>query len=569
MAAHGAGPISWADITVPPPPDAPKWDFTPFLSAPAVQSKSRTAGQVNLLNIPRTNIASPLARNLTASEIKNIRDTLVGPGAREDSAGMEQWLSWKRAWDVWNNNFVEGRANPLWLRREYERRVEAEKGKGKGKGVGRNWDLAREERRKKRQEERAAAAGTGQQAPTGPVLLPPDQIPQPVPGPHGGISTVYPTVGPHAKARPRTGAGKNVWKGGDMEMRDIFTADNVDDVDLDSDSESEAAAAGPNPASADGSSGGWKAMKDLPDYYEPGEDEDDGSVFVDKLVNTVWRPRRVGETTPKILTDDDVAEFNKNQELKVDGGVDCGRSPFPVLRPITVHVRTKDGTYRKKKSWDHVTGTLFNMPTQPLEPAATKPDPKIQQTQAMYQDKLRDHPQGKIFPLDIRRVVKVAPGIEAPRDFCEAGEQLVRDPNLYPQKTYRAMNKYDPWWVTDDQKLLRDSPPRGQPLQEERTSGVFLPLEDQLWEEERLRDLDMNAGYFITNLDGGKLIINGMEVRKGDVAGPLPALQSLRLLASRSRSGSAMAGGIMEMQTRCLDLQRNGKHCARRKARKI
>lgn len=36
--------------------------------------------------------------------------------------GKEVWLSWKRAWDVWNNHFIDGRVDPLWVRAEWERR---------------------------------------------------------------------------------------------------------------------------------------------------------------------------------------------------------------------------------------------------------------------------------------------------------------------------------------------------------------------------------------------------------------------------------------------------------------
>ena len=78
--------------------------------------------------------------------------------------------------------------------------------------------------------------------------------------------------------------------------------------------------------------GGYFPLKDLPEYRLPERDADDAdySGFYDVVENSVWRPRRVGEKTVKIALDDDFEEFCNNEELKVDGGVDCGRSPFPV-----------------------------------------------------------------------------------------------------------------------------------------------------------------------------------------------------------------------------------------------
>jgi hypothetical protein len=143
----------------------------------------------------------------------------------------------------------------------------------------------------------------------------------------------------------------------------------------------------------------------------------------------------------------------------------------------------------------------------------------------MYSDYLRDNLFGNysnIFPLDIHRVLKVAPDIDMPRDICDQGETRVRDPALYPKKEYRDMMLDDAWYVTDAQKLARDAPPRQHPPKWEEFSGKYLPLDDQLWREEKLRDLKHDAAYFVTNLHGGTLIVNGMEIKKGDVAGPLP-----------------------------------------------
>ena len=196
-----------------------------------------------------------------------------------------------------------------------------------------------------------------------------------------------------------------------------------------------------------------------------------------------------------------------------------------VLRPLIEYVRTSEGAFRKKKAWDGVTGTLFNIPTRPLEPPLETADRKKQRIKDMYSDHIRDNQFGKdseILPLDIRRVLRVAPEVDMPRDICDPGEIRVRDPALYPKKEYRGMKVDDPWYVTDVQRLARDAPPRTHPSMQDEFSGKHLPLDDQLWKEERLRDLKHDAAYFVTNLHGRTLIINGMEIKKGDVAGPLP-----------------------------------------------
>jgi hypothetical protein len=71
-------------------------------------------------------------------------------------------------------------------------------------------------------------------------------------------------------------------------------------------------------------------MKFLPEYQEPEDDGFDFPEWVDALANTVWRPRRVGEKHLKIDIDLDIEEFFTRTDLEIDGGVDCGRSPYPV-----------------------------------------------------------------------------------------------------------------------------------------------------------------------------------------------------------------------------------------------
>ena len=95
------------------------------------------------------------------------------------------------------------------------------------------------------------------------------------------------------------------------------------------------AAAVPQPLSVDrsGSSGGFHALKNLDAWYQqPGWQQQPGEEDppFDLVENTVWRPRRVGEKKLKIDLDQDIEDFLKTTELEVDGGVDCGRAPYPV-----------------------------------------------------------------------------------------------------------------------------------------------------------------------------------------------------------------------------------------------
>jgi hypothetical protein len=97
-------------------------------------------------------------------------------------------------------------------------------------------------------------------------------------------------------------------------------------------------------------SGGWIPIKNFPQYrtpVDPGLDDDEPEqiayenlIWDDIVENSVWRPRRVGEKTLKIdFDDDDPEEFYKHSELNVDGGVDCGREPYPacITSPIKEH----------------------------------------------------------------------------------------------------------------------------------------------------------------------------------------------------------------------------------------
>jgi hypothetical protein len=104
--------------------EPPKYDFKPFLSAPAVVQKAReTGGAVKPLHIPESHIPSPLARDISPDQLLGLKASLVGSRPETSSRtgnGREIWLSWKRAWDLWNNHYIHGRENPSWIKRQFE-----------------------------------------------------------------------------------------------------------------------------------------------------------------------------------------------------------------------------------------------------------------------------------------------------------------------------------------------------------------------------------------------------------------------------------------------------------------
>jgi hypothetical protein len=85
------------------------------------------------------------------------------------------------------------------------------------------------------------------------------------------------------------------------------------------------------------------------------------------------------------------------------------------------------------------------------------------------------------------------------------------------------MTPDDPWWVTAEQRMLADQPPRRYPPPAQKYDSELLPIDETLWQEEYQKDDVLKARYFVTNLHGGTLIVNGLEVREAEVAGPLPA----------------------------------------------
>ncbi len=135
----------------------------------------------------------------------------------------------------------------------------------------------------------------------------------------------------------------------------------------------------------------------------------------------------------------------------------------------------------------------------------------------------RDAPRNEsVFPLDIRRARNMKyKKVEIP--LVGADEEENGWPWHNPSKPYPHLKKDDPWWVTKDQRHKRDIPPRRYPtFQADNGKQELIYIDDTLWRKEYEADVAEEEMYFATNLHGGLLIINGQEVKKGQVAGPLP-----------------------------------------------
>lgn len=136
-----------------------------------------------------------------------------------------------------------------------------------------------------------------------------------------------------------------------------------------------------------------------------------------------------------------------------------------------------------------------------------------------------------IFPLDIRRVKRVYPPPAFPKSIPPLLSENSRDARLYnrlagtdlPVIKHREMSEEDPWYVTEEQRVLIDNPPRRYPPPEQKYKSVDIPVDDTIFREEFDSDQLEFTNYFVTNHQrGASLIINGVEVQKGDIAGPLP-----------------------------------------------
>lgn len=196
-------------------------------------------------------------------------------------------------------------------------------------------------------------------------------------------------------------------------------------------------------------------------------------------------------------------------------------------------MQLESGTFKKKKVWDGVTGTVFNMPTKPLKPIPEPEDDRLKTVGQMFGDSYRDFKSistnDDIFPLDIRRTTRLYPPPQVPKIIPplldNKGDAILRDRQAQEDSlhfAYRDMWEDDPWYLTEEQRDLVDYPPRRYPPPEQCYKPESIPVDDTIFREEFDSDQLNLTRYFVTNLHGGTLIINGVEIRKGDVAGPLP-----------------------------------------------
>jgi hypothetical protein len=131
------------------------------------------------------------------------------------------------------------------------------------------------------------------------------------------------------------------------------------------------------------------------------------------------------------------------------------------------------------------------------------------------------------FPLDIRRLDRIdsETGKRHPvTPLLEDGEELVRWPWNNPEGTFEQLDGSDPWYAMEEQQTLQLVPPRKYPPGKAPYAGgdTLLPTDDTVWREEMENDANFRSQYFITNLHGSTLIVNGLEIKLGQIAGPLP-----------------------------------------------
>lgn len=496
------------------------YDFTPFLTAPAVQQRMlENRNQVPLISpIPSTRIPSPLADNIHPSVIKDVRDFLLGKGKYTSpycrnytGNGEEVWKSWKRGWDIWNNHYIDGRVNEVWIARAYKqweayiaqqqargkkpfegpggrkqlRRKKPEIGKpyrteakaleqleasidevaqgredwkewaiknlaamlsgNRGLGDGyveyteaqcewmrrnRNrpkWEDFKDYKNKPREYlpltmdyvydelhgnelervkellgsefwqkeprlkdhpgtiEYAIAVAEWEQLPevrrcripheprwknmyeptekleqkyvesakhrTSPAVLLEFQNRLDI-NRYMGVGYIEyswqeahylinlrahegeldPAIQELEKPDPKDYFDK-ARPGKPDETTEPVTAIDRDRNDEENPDESEMdpnVLTRPLPIEDDGSSGGFFAMKDFSEYAAPDEDDASFEMYYDPIENSVWRPIQVGEKEVKIDMDEEPEAFLRNSQFEIDGGVDCGRSPYPV-----------------------------------------------------------------------------------------------------------------------------------------------------------------------------------------------------------------------------------------------
>lgn len=167
------------------------------------------------------------------------------------------------------------------------------------------------------------------------------------------------------------------------------------------------------------------------------------------------------------------------------------------------------------------------MPSKPAEGGAPTDD-RTTRMKAIYGDTIRDDRnalENNIFALDIRRINRmdtVNHRRKGPTALLDVDQTLMQMPWQDPMRDYPVLENTDAWWVTDDQELKRDVPYRSWPPVDNPPDVATFYTDERLFEEEVENDDNYDSRYFVTNLHGGTLIINGVEIKRGCVAGPLP-----------------------------------------------
>lgn len=110
------------------------FDFRPFINAPACLKTTEKSGwKFAPIRVRRTlNIPSPLADNIHPGRLPEIKTLCEAFGRKGyNGSNQEVWLSWKRAYDLWNNHYIEGRVNVKWVQESMEKMREKMKNRSK------------------------------------------------------------------------------------------------------------------------------------------------------------------------------------------------------------------------------------------------------------------------------------------------------------------------------------------------------------------------------------------------------------------------------------------------------
>ena len=191
-----------------------------------------------------------------------------------------------------------------------------------------------------------------------------------------------------------------------------------------------------------------------------------------------------------------------------------------VLRPAVKTIVTKDGAFIKRKIWDGVTRTIFNIPTQPLESGDVSENPDLYLTQRSLFSQVGENicEDESMFPIDIRRVERTRRPSKSRNEtpLLLPGDAILKDLES------SSMDKSGFKWVTDAKEPPRNHPPRVYPFEKPKYDAEYLVIDDVIWKEQYRKDQCLDTRYFLTNTNSGVLLINGVEVQQGDIAGPLP-----------------------------------------------